>query len=55
LRVGSAGLGARTSVNTTGIPFVSGADLAVELARYVSDVPGEREGWRGNLSFSVRF
>ena len=55
LRVGSAGLGVRTSVNTTGIPFVSGADLAAELARYVSDVPGEREGWRGNLSFSVRF
>jgi hemolysin activation/secretion protein len=55
LRVGSAGLGVRASINTTVIPFVSGADLAAELARYVSDVPGEREGWRGNLSFSVRF
>jgi len=54
LHVGSVGLGARASVNTNWW-LVSGADLGVEVARYFSDVPGERQGWRGNLSFSVRF
>ena len=53
LHVGSFGVGARTSFNPASV--VSGTDLWVEVARYVSDVPGEREGWRGNLAFSVRF
>ena len=53
LTIGSFGLGARASINTTG--FISGADFAVEAARFVSDVPNAREGWRGNLTFSIRF
>ncbi len=54
VRVGSVGVGARAAYNTTGV-FLTGADVAAELARFVSDLPGQREGWRGNLSFSVRF
>ena len=51
--VGSAGIGARTSFSAKTVPV--GADLALELARYVSNEPAEREGWRGNLSFAIRF
>jgi hemolysin activation/secretion protein len=53
LHVGTVGLGARATVNSSGIP--SGADLGVEVGRYVSDVPAEHDGWRGNLSLSIRF
>jgi hemolysin activation/secretion protein len=54
VRLGTLGLGARASVNTNWW-FITGADLDAEVARFASDVPGERQGWRGNLSFSLRF
>jgi hemolysin activation/secretion protein len=53
LDVGSVGIGARTNFATDKVPV--GAALGLELARYFSNVPSEREGWRGNLSFSIRF
>jgi hemolysin activation/secretion protein len=55
VRVGSLGVGARAGVSAPAGWWVSGADVAAEVARFASDVPGEREGWRGNFSFSVRF
>jgi hemolysin activation/secretion protein len=51
--IGSVGIGARTSLGP--IETTPGADLGVELAHYFSDVRDQREGWRGNVSFSVRF
>jgi hemolysin activation/secretion protein len=47
------GLGLRTSADATNLPL--GASLGVELARYYSDVASDRHGWRGNVSFSVKF
>jgi len=53
LQVGSIGVGARTTFGAEKIPV--GAALGVELARYYSSLPLDRQGWRSNLSFSIRF
>ena len=49
----SFGLGARTGVDLAGQPF--GTSLTLEAARFQSNVAGERAGWRGNVSFQIRF
>jgi hypothetical protein len=40
-------------VDLAGQPF--GTSLALEAARFQSNVAGERAGWRGNVSFQIRF
>lgn len=53
IHLATVGLGARATFNASGVP--SGWDLGAEVGRYASDAPAERDGWRGNLSLSVRF
>lgn len=52
---GSAGFGLRTSTgaNAAGLPL--GSSLAVEFGRQLSNVPGERLGYRANVSLNVTF
>jgi hemolysin activation/secretion protein len=47
------GLGVRTGVDLSGRPM--GAALALEAARFASNAPDERAGWRGNISFQIKF
>jgi len=50
---GAIGFGARSSIDTAaGFP---GLSLGLELARQFTDVPGLRQGWRGNVNAMVTF
>jgi hemolysin activation/secretion protein len=53
ISAGAFGLGVRTGVDLSGRPM--GAALALEAARFASNAPGEREGWRGNVSLQLKF
>jgi hemolysin activation/secretion protein len=50
---GSFGLGLRTGSDFIGTPY--GSTLGVEIGRQLSDVIGEKEGYRANLAFAVHF
>lgn len=53
INAGAIGLGARSSVDAAaGLP---GLSFGLELARRFSDVPGWRQGWRGNVNAMVTF
>lgn len=50
---GSLGIGLRTGAGVAGAPY--GGSFSIELARAFSDVADERQGYRGNIAFSVKF
>ncbi len=50
---GSLGVGFHTGAGVTGTPY--GGSFSVELARFFSNVVGEGQGYRGNVTFSVSF
>ncbi len=53
INAGAIGLGARSSVDVAaGQP---GLSFGLELARQFTDVPGLRQGWRGNVNAMVTF
>ena len=51
----SFGVGVRPGADaaTTALPL--GGTLSLELARGFSNVPGERQVYRGNVAFAVKF
>ena len=53
INAASFGLGLRTGASAMGAPF--GGSFAVELARSFSNVPGERQNYRGDVAFAVKF
>jgi hemolysin activation/secretion protein len=50
---GSFGIGLRTGAAVAGAPY--GASLSVEFARALSNVANERQGYRGNIAFALKF
>ena len=53
INAGAIGFGARSNVDgTAGSP---GLNLGLELARQFTDVPGLRQGWRGNVNALMTF
>jgi hypothetical protein len=52
---GAVGLGMRTSAGTTVTGLPLGSSLAVEFGRQFSNVPGERVGYRTNVTLNVTF
>ncbi len=53
INAGAIGFGARSSLDAAaGLP---GLSLGLELARQFTDVPGWRQGWRGNVNAMVTF
>ncbi|MBV8471848.1 MAG: hypothetical protein JO255_03620, partial [Alphaproteobacteria bacterium] len=54
ITAGSFGVGLRGGADVAGLP-VQGVVYAVELARALSDVPGEQQGYRFNISIGVNF
>jgi hemolysin activation/secretion protein len=53
INAGSFGVGVRTGADAVNLPL--GGSLDLELARFLSDVAGERAGYRGNVAFTIRF
>ncbi len=53
IRAGSFGAGLRAGADALGLPY--GTSLSFELAKKVSDFPGEERGYRVNLAMTVKF